>query len=154
MIVCRPAPGERQVIETAQLDPVIGLDGDSWTRRHPRNPLASPNPDKQITLMNARAVNLIAGDRSRWPLAGDQLFVDFDLSGTNLPAGTRLVIGTAVLEVTAVPHTGCAKFVRRFGLDAMTFVNGPIGRELNLRGIHARVVERGTIRVGDAVVRR
>jgi MOSC domain-containing protein YiiM len=105
----------------------------------------------QINIMNARATALVAGSKDRWPLAGDQLYVDLDLSGANLPPGTRLAIGSAVLEVTSQPHTGCAKFVARFGLDAMKFVNSPVGRELNLRGINAKVVTAGTIRVGDDV---
>jgi MOSC domain-containing protein YiiM len=105
----------------------------------------------QLNLMNARAIDLIAGGKSRWHLAGDQLFVDLDLSGTNLPPGTRLAIGSAVIEVTAVPHTGCKKFTARFGLEAMKFVNSPVGRELNLRGINAKVVTGGTIVVGDRI---
>ena len=91
--------------------------------------------------MNARAAALVAGDRERWPLAGDQLYVDLDLSGENLPPGTRLAIGSAVVEVTDEPHTGCKKFSARFGLDALEFVNSPEGRALNLRGINTRVVE-------------
>jgi MOSC domain-containing protein YiiM len=93
----------------------------------------------------------VAGEKARWPLAGDQLYVDLDLSAANLPPGTRLAIGSAVLEVTAQPHTGCGKFVERFGLESMKFVNSPVGRELQLRGINARVVESGTVRVGDVV---
>jgi MOSC domain-containing protein YiiM len=105
----------------------------------------------QLNVMNARAVALVAQSPLRWPLAGDQLFVDLDLSGANLPAGTRLSIGSAIIEVTPEPHTGCAKFVSRFGVDAMKFVNSTIGRELNLRGINARVVKPGDIHVGDLV---
>ena len=102
-------------------------------------------------MKNARAAALIAGDRERWPLAGDQLIVDLDLSSENLPAGTRLAVGTAVIEVTDEPHTGCKKYSSRFGLDALMFANSPEGRELNLRGINTRVVQSGTVRVGDAV---
>jgi MOSC domain-containing protein YiiM len=91
----------------------------------------------------------VAQDRERWPLAGDQLYLDMDLSRENLPAGTRLALGEALIEVTAPPHTGCNKFVARFGLEAMKFVNSGVGRELNLRGINARVIRRGVIRVGD-----
>jgi MOSC domain-containing protein YiiM len=105
----------------------------------------------QINIMNSRVIELIAGDKARWPLAGDQLYVDFDLSAANLPPGTRLAIGDAILEVTAEPHTGCGKFVERFGVDAMKFVNSPTGRQLHLRGINARVVTGGAIRVGDVV---
>jgi MOSC domain-containing protein YiiM len=105
----------------------------------------------QINVMNARAALLVAGSSERRALAGDQLYVDLDLSPENLPAGTRLAIGTAVIEVTAVPHTGCAKFVAHFGSEAMRFVNGRVGRSLRLRGLNARVVQSGAIRRGDRI---
>src|SRR4029077_19285446 len=114
-----------------------------------RTPDGSRHPDMQLNIMNARAIALVAQARDRWPLAGDQLYIDMDLSAANLPAWTRLSLGTAVIEVTDQPHTGCHKFVSRFGVDAMKFVNSAVGRELNLRGINARVVQPGTIRVGD-----
>ncbi len=150
LIVRRPAVGEREVVGEGVLDLADGLVGDTWRARGDRRRAdRSPNPDCQLTLMNARAVALVAGDRNRWPLAGDQLYVDLDLSGENLPPGTRLGIGLAVIEVTAKPHTGCMKFTARFGRDAMEFVNSPVGRALNLRGINAKVVRPGAIRVGD-----
>jgi MOSC domain-containing protein YiiM len=107
----------------------------------------------QLNVMNARTIALLAQTKDRWPLAGDQLFIDFDLSEANLPAGTRLALGSAVIEVTAQPHTGCAKFVERFGADAMHFVNSPKGKGLRLRGLNARVVHAGCIRVGDTIRR-
>jgi hypothetical protein len=152
MIVRRPRVGEREMLGEADLDQSVGLVGDTWKdRTSKRTPDGSPHPDMQLNIINARTIDLLAGDESRWPLAGDQLFVDLDLSGANLPAGTRLAIGTAIIEVTDQPHTGCEKFVDRFGLDAMKFVNSPVGRSLNMRGINARVVQSGTIRVGDAI---
>jgi MOSC domain-containing protein YiiM len=152
LIVRRPEVGAREVLERGQLDLAQGLVGDSWSRRGSRRSSdGGPHPEMQLNVMNARAVALVAQAAERWQLAGDQLFVDLDLSAANLPAGTRLAIGSAVIEVTPEPHTGCAKFVERFGLDAMTFVNSPVGRELNLRGINARVVQPGEVRVGDRV---
>ena len=154
MIVRLPRVGERETLREGQLDLVQGLLGDSWIRRgSSRSPDGGPHPDMQLNVMNARAVALIARQESRSALAGDQLYVDLDLSGDNLPPGTRLAIGNAVIEVSALPHTGCGKFVERFGVDAMKFVNGTIGRQLNLRGINARVVQPGTIRVGDTVTK-
>lgn len=151
LIVRRPRVNEREVLDEARLDLLEGVVGDTWQYRNSsRMPdKKGPHPDMQINVMNARAIALIAQDPARWAMAGDQLYVDLDLSGANLPPGTRLGIGTAVIEVTAQPHTGCGKFVERFGLDAMKFVNSPIGRELNLRGINARVVQAGNIRRGD-----
>jgi hypothetical protein len=146
MIVRRPQVGERELLQEAQLSQAEGLVGDSWRTRYGER---TPNPDVQLTLMNVRVTSLVAQDKQRWPLAGDQLYVDLDLSDENLPAGTRLALGSAVIEVSAQPHTGCAKFVERFGLDAMNFVNGSVGRTLHLRGINTRVVQPGAIRVGD-----
>ena len=151
LIARRPAIGERELLQEAQLDTVEGLVGDNWKNRNaPRD----PNPLAQLTLMNARSAELVSGDRQLWPLAGDQLYVDLNLGLANLPAGTRLGIGSAVIEVTTEPHTGCKKFVERFGMDAMLFVNGDEGRALCLRGINTRVVEAGTIRLGDAVTKQ
>jgi hypothetical protein len=150
LIVRRPGIGRRDVLTLGHLDPLVGLVGDTWNQRgSSRTPDRSPHPDMQINIMNSRVIALIAGDRSRWALAGDQLYVDLDLSAANLPAGTRLAIGTAVVEVTAQPHTGCGKFAERFGVDATKFVNSPTGRAFNLRGINARVVTGGPIRVGE-----
>jgi MOSC domain-containing protein YiiM len=147
LIVRRPQVEEREVLEQGELTLEEGLVGDCWATRS-----ASANRKAQVTLTNSRATDLIAGgDRERWALAGDQFYVDFDLSDENLPAGTRIAIGSAVLEVTDIPHTGCGKYTARFGADARAFVNSPEGLALNLRGINTRVVEPGTVRRGDAV---
>jgi hypothetical protein len=152
LIVRRPAVGERELPAEAELNLAEGLLGDTWSvRASSRTPDRSPHPDVQLTIINARAIALVAGERERWPLAGDQLYVDLDLSPANLAPGTRLVIGTAIIEVTAQPHTGCDKFALRFGVDATKFVNSPAGRAFNLRGINARVVVPGRIRVGELV---
>lgn len=155
LIVRRPVAGQREVLAEGQLDLVAGLVGDSWlTRGELATPKRQPNPDAQLTLMNARATQLIAGSQERWPLAGDQLYVDLDLSPANLPTGTRLAVGSAVVEVTAEPHNGCKQFVGHFGMDAMLFVNSPEGKALCLRGINTRVVQAGTVRVGDTITKR
>lgn len=150
LIVRRPREDEREVIEEAELHPSEGLVGDSWKERgSSRTEDGSAHPEMQLNIMNVRAISLVAQGRERWPLAGDQLYIDLDLSRENLPAGTLLALGEALIEVSAQPHTGCKKFVARFGLEAMKFVNSGVGRELNLRGINARVIRRGVIRVGD-----
>lgn len=152
LIVRRPAIGVREVLATGELDVRTGLVGDTWHQRaSSRMKDGSPHPDMQLNIMNARTIALIATSRERWQLAGDQLFIDLDLTPENLPPWTRLAIGSAVIQVTDQPHTGCAKFVQRFGVDAMKFVNSTVGRRFNLRGINARVVQAGTIRVGDVV---
>jgi MOSC domain-containing protein YiiM len=152
LIVRRPAIGAREVLETGELDLADGLVGDTWKLRgSSRSVDGGPHPEMQINVMNSRVIDFIAQDRERWALAGDQLFVDLDLSAENLPPGTRLSMGTAVIEVTPQPHTGCAKFVERFGVDAMKFVNSPRGRRLSLRGINARVVRPGRIHAGGVV---
>lgn len=152
LIVRRPARGERQVLVEAQLDEVVGLVGDNWlTRGSSRTPDGSADPLAQLNIMNSRAVALISPDPSRRPLAGDQLYLDLDLTPENLPPGTRLALGDAVIEVNASPHTGCAKFAQRFGTDAARFVNAPDGKALRLRGICATVVRSGTVRTGDTV---
>jgi MOSC domain-containing protein YiiM len=147
LIARRQAEEERELLDEATLDPMHGLLGDRWfSSRRP-----GAGTDSQLTLMNARVAALVAGTRERWALAGDQLYVDLDLSGANLPPGTRLEVGSAVLEVTPAPHTGCGKFVRRFGVDAQRFVNSGAGRELNLRGLNTRVLVGGTVRTGDPI---
>ncbi len=153
LIVRRPAVDEREILAEGQLDSTVGLVGDTWAERgSTKTPDGRAHPGRQLTLMNARLAALLAGDnRDRWAQAGDQLYVDLDLSETNLPAGTRLAVGDAVIKVTGEPHTGCAKFSARFGPDALRFVNSAVGRELRLRGINARVLSAGTIRVGDRI---
>jgi MOSC domain-containing protein YiiM len=152
MIVRRPQVDARETLEQGELDLAEGLVGDGWAQRGSRKtPDGAAHADMQLNVMNARTIALIAREESRWPLAGDQLFVDLDLSEQNLPPGTRLAIGSASIEVTSEPHAGCQKFVKRYGTEAMRFVNSPLGRQLRLRGLNARVVEPGVIRVGDVV---
>lgn len=152
LIVRRPAELEREVLAEATLDLAEGLVGDTWRTRGSRGtPDRSAEPERQLTVMNARAAALVAVDADRWKLAGDQLYIDLDLSEANLPPGTRLAVGSAVIEVTDAPHLGCKKFRERFGEDALRFVNSAVGRELRLRGINARVVHSGRVVVGDTV---
>jgi hypothetical protein len=143
LIVRRPDVGERETPQQARLDVEVGLVGDSWSTR------AKVVPDMQLNIMNSRVVDCVAGSEDRWPLAGDQLFVDMDLSGENLPPGTQITLGDAIVEITELPHTGCKKFAARFGVDAVVFVNSGRGKTLNLRGICAKVVKSGDISVGD-----
>jgi hypothetical protein len=152
MIVRRPKVDAREVLEEGELDLVEGLVGDTWkVRRSSRTPDGAAHPDMQLNIMNARVIALVAREKDRWPLAGDQVFIDMDVSSENLPPGTRLALGSAVIEVTDQPHTGCKKFEARFGLDALKFVNSPLGRQLQLRGVNAKVTQPGVIRVGDSV---
>ena len=152
LIVRRPQVNEREKLGEATLDLTEGLVGDNWkSRGSTRTPDGSANPEAQITMMNSRAAAAVARNRDRWGLAGDQLYVDLDLSEENLPPGTRLALGQAVIEVTSPPHTGCKKFLARFGPEALEFVNSPLGRQLRLRGLNARIVHGGLVRVGDTV---
>lgn len=153
-IVRRPGVGEREVVDTAELSLDEGLVGDDWRARGSRHTDdGSSEIDRQLTIMGARAAALIARTEDRWALAGDQLYVDLDLSAAHLPPGTRLALGDAVVEITAAPHLGCAKFSRRFGRDAHRFVNSEAGKAANLRGVNARVVVPGRVQVGDTVRR-
>lgn len=155
LIVIRPAEGERRELTEGTLDLDRGLLGDTWSERpSSRSVDGGPHADMQLNVMSSRVVSFIAGRDDRRALAGDQLYLDLNLSEDNLPAGTRLAIGDggAVIEVTAEPHTGCAKFIERFGVEAMSFVNGREGRPRRLRGLNAKVVTGGVIRPGDVVV--
>lgn len=152
LLVVRPGPDERHELPSATFDPDCGVVGDTWSERpSTRGPDGGPNPEAQVTVMNTRAIALMAGARERWALAGDQVYVDLDLSVDNLPTGTHLHLGGAVLEVTAAPHTGCAKFAERFGVAALQLTATPEGRALRLRGINTRVVRSGEVSVGSAV---
>lgn len=152
LIVRRPAVDEREVLADAWLDVRDGLEGDTWRARgSSRTPDGGPNPEAQLTVMSSRTAAAVAGERERWPLAGDQLYVDLDISCANLPPGSRVQIGSAVIEFSETPHTGCAKFSARFGVDALRFVNTAEGRDLRLRGANCRVVVAGRVRTGDAI---
>jgi len=152
LIVRRPLDNEREVVESAELDPNEGLVGDNWkSRGSKRTPDGSANINAQITIMNSNVIDLLARSEAYWSLAGDQLYIDLDLSNANLPTGTRLSIGTAVVQVTNEPHTGCGKFAERYGADATKFVNSHEGKKLRLRGINARIVQGGIVHVGDVV---
>jgi tRNA-Thr(GGU) m(6)t(6)A37 methyltransferase TsaA len=154
LIVRRPDVDGREVLDVGELDLTVGLQGDNWLARGSRARAdGSADPEAQLNIMNSRAALLVAGTAERVPLAGDQLFIDLDLSPGNLPTGTRLRMGTAVIEVTAKPHTGCAKFTKRFGLAAHRWINGTTGRSERLRGICAVVVEPGTVRRGDTITK-
>jgi hypothetical protein len=154
LIVRRPTVGERDLPGEAVLGQGTGLAGDNWLARgSSRTPDGSADPEKQVTVMNARVAELVAGGTDRMALAGDQLYVDLDLSVDNLPAGSFLAVGQAVLRVSEAPHLGCAKFVERFGAEAMRFVNSRVGRQLRLRGMNTRVVVPGTVRLGDLAVK-
>jgi hypothetical protein len=151
-IVLRPTRETRLPVDTAEIDLERGVVGDSWFERGSSStPDGSARIDSQITLISTRVLAAIEPDPARWPLAGDQLYVDLDLSQENLPAGARLAIGDAILEVSPAPHTGCAKFSARFGSDALKWTNTPRGRELRMRGMNAMVVRGGTVRAGDEV---
>lgn len=154
MIVCRPAVNERRNLAACELSVEAGLLGDNWQARGDEDEHGKPaNRDMQLNLMNVRVIAAIEPDATRWPLAGDQFYVDLDLSDANLPPGTRLAIGQAVIEVTAEPHLGCAKFKQRFGRDAVMFVNSDEGKALNLRGVNAKVVTPGLVKVSDAIAK-
>ena len=152
LIVSRPEEDAREVMSLADLDVELGLVGDTWQDRpSARSGDGKAHPDMQITIMNSRVAALVAGDKERWPLAGDQLFADIDLSAENMPPGTRIAVGPAIVEATDQPHTGCKKFSGRFGVDALKLISSPTGEELQLRGINCKVVQGGEIKPGDIV---
>lgn len=151
-IVVRPATDERRLLDQCQISLELGVHGDNWAKGCWKSlPDGRPHPDVQIAIMNARAISLIAQDEARWPLAGDNLYLDLDLSDENLPCDQQITIGAAILEITGEAHNGCHKFAQRFGADAVKFVNSDVGKRLHLRGIYARVVQSGVITVGDKV---
>lgn len=155
LVVRRPTDGEREVLSEGLLDEADGLVGDNWLSRATSRAVAEGRHLKaQVTVMSTRMIGLLADSDAERALAGDQLYVDLDISHANLPAGTRIALGDpedggAVIEVSDKPHTGCAKFKARFGEEAIGFVNSELGRELRLRGLNARVVRSGTVRPGD-----
>jgi len=152
MIVSRPITGGREVMDHCELNIQAGLVGDNWQTRWDKHTAdGSADKGRQLTLMNARAISAITESEERWPEAGDQFFVDFDLGLENLPHGTQLSLGQAVIEVTPLPHLGCRKFGKRFGKEANAFVNSATGKMLNLRGINARIIKPGVVSKGDVI---
>jgi hypothetical protein len=154
MIVRRPNHGEREILDEAKFSTETGLDGDNWLTRGSKNTEdGSAHPGMQIAIMNSRVIQAISQDKSRWSLAGDQLFLDLDLSAENLPVGQQIAIGSVILEVSEMPHNGCAKFTERFGSEATRFVNSKEGRANRRRGVNVRVVQGGILRIGDTVTK-
>jgi len=152
LLVIRPVSNERKVVEEMQVTHEDGVLGDVWkTKPSSSTPDGKPHPEKQVTIMNSRCIRTLAGDKNNWPPAGDQIYVDLDLSTQNIPAGTELKIGTAVLKVSSSPHNGCKKFAQRFGQDSMRFVNSKMGKANRFRGLNAYVLKEGTISAHDSV---
>lgn len=155
LIVIRPAKDQRTPLDAVWLSPAEGAQGDAWAKGCWKSlPDGRPDPAVQLTIMSSRLARLVMGDdKAHWALAGDQLVADLDLSEVNLPPGQRLAVGEAILEITAEPHRGCAKYKARFGDDALRFISTDEGRRLNLRGIYAKVVQAGRVRIGDAITK-
>jgi hypothetical protein len=152
MIVRRPETETREMINAGEINVENGLAGDNWKARGSSHTTdGSADPEAQITLMNSRVIQLLAGDKKDWQWAGDQLFVDMDLSMDNLPPHSRIQIGSAILEISAKPHTGCKKFSGRFGVEALAFISTPLGKSLRMRGVNAKVIQAGEIKIGDVV---
>lgn len=152
LIVCRPKIETRKILDVVELDKEIGMMGDNWSDRGSSStPDNSSDIEAQLTIMNSRVISLMTGSDEQWELAGDQLYIDMDISRNNLAPGTQIKIGSAVIEVSKKPHTGCKKFSNRFGVDALKFVSTPLGKELCLRGINTRIVESGIVKTGDVV---
>lgn len=154
-IVIRPATDDRIRLEQCRLSPEGGTEGDAWAQGCWLSlPDGRPHPDVQICIMNSRMIDLVAGDKDRWEQAGDNLFVDLDLSRENLRAGEQLRIGECVIEITEQSHNGCSKFSQRFGPAALKVVNSPMGKALRLRGIYAKVIKAGDVCVGDLITKQ
>lgn len=152
LIVRRPTTEEREIIAQGRLIPSVGLEGDNWRERGSTSmPDGSANPEAEITLMNARVIQALTQDETRWALAGDQFFVDFDLSEENIPAGSQLAMGSAILEVSPLPHNGCKKFSERFGVDALKFISMAENKPLRMRGINAKIIQAGDVKQGDLI---
>jgi MOSC domain-containing protein YiiM len=154
-IVIRPRTNEREDVETCEISAAGGVHGDSWVRKSwIKTEAGAPHPDAQICIMNSRVIDVIAGgERANWPPAGDNFLIDLDVSEANLKPGQRLLMGSAIIEITGEPHLGCAKFSKRYGRDAVVFVNKGDGPSLRLRGVYARVVQDGRVSVGDRVLK-
>jgi MOSC domain-containing protein YiiM len=143
LICVRRGGGVHECPDRVEVTLERGVEGDRWIDGE------NPVRDAQVTLMNVRVVELIRRDGQPLDTPGDNFLVDLDLAEEALPPGTPLRLGEAVLEATALPHTGCKKFRERFGLDALKWVNDH--RDRRLRGMNCRVLEAGWVAVGDRV---
>jgi hypothetical protein len=152
LLVIRPVQYERKVVNEITMHPITGCEGDIWhSKKTSSTPDGKPNPERQVTLINSRVLALLEGAKDTWPKAGDQVYVDMDLSKENLPAGTDLSLGSAIIRVSAQPHNGCKKFAERYGIDATRFVNSSLGKAKSLRGINCYIVKEGIVKMGDTV---
>lgn len=152
LIVVRPDHGRRETPDRVRISAQDGVEGDHWSKGcWLETDDGAPHPDVQINLMCTRAAEVIAGDPALWPAAGNNFFVDIDLSPDNLPAGTRLALGTAEIEITDQPNKGCQVFIDHYGRDACIFVNTGPGWSLRMRGLYARVVQNGDVRLDDRI---
>ena len=145
VIYRRPRKGEREQLAEGELSLEQGLVGDRWVLD------ADRELERQLTLMQRVHAELVADGPERRALCGDNLLVDLELAEDNVPPGTRLAIGDAELEVTEVPHLGCSQFRGHFGEGALKWVNYKPTRALKLRGVNARILRGGTVRVGDPI---
>lgn len=148
LLCTRPALGQRAFPASIRLTKAEGIPGERWlTQSWLRLPDGRPDPRNQVSLLPSRVMDIAWQNRDTAPHPGDPIVADLDMTEANLPVGTLIGVGSAVLRVSDVPNLGCVKWKVRYGSDALAWVAADPA--LRLRGVLCSVEQDGEVTLND-----